>query len=407
MTALVLASYVADWLDILFRWFHVIVAVTWLGTSIYFVRTDTSMAAHAPEHDEDSMKVGEHWGVHAGGFYHVTKYKVPPAPPSPPPEIATPWPAWSTWITGFILMSVVYYANARTYLIDPSVADISPAAAISISIGMLIVGWLLYDIACRVLGRWEWLVALAVIAIAVVGAVVAINLFSPRAAFLQVGAMLGTLMSANVLVVIAPMNNRMGRAPGGFAKLDPADGARAKQRSVHNTYLTLPVLFAMLSNHASFIYGSSHAWLVLLVLMVVGALIRHAFILYRRNSSVPVLVPAISALAVAVLVVAMLPKGGSGSAPAPPAAGGSSGGSNVVDGKAVFQSAGCASCHTLQDAGATGKAGPDLDALRPNADLVRDVVTNGRGAMPPFKSRLKADEIGAVSDYVARVAGGG
>ncbi|MCD6726721.1 MAG: urate hydroxylase PuuD [Solirubrobacteraceae bacterium] len=417
MSILLAVSYLGDWLDVLFRWFHVIVGVTWLGTSIYFVRLDNSLHPVAGDDSQSgSMTVGEHWGAHGGGFYHVTKYRRPPEPLPEPLHFATPWPAYSTWLTGFALLIVVYYANARTYLIDPSVADIAPGAAIALSAGLLVVGWFLYDLTCRLLWRWEWLVALAVVAMTAGAALLATSLFSPRAAFLQVGAMLGTFMAANVLTVIVPMHRKMVAARRAGAVPNPVDGARAKQRSVHNTYLTLPVLLAMLSNHASFIYGHSNGWLALLALMAIGALVRHGFIVYRQGT-VPKLVPVVATLAVIGLVAWLAPAGTGGDSAAPAAAAaadGAGGGqpaagttdaTNVASGAKIFQSAGCSGCHTLEAAGATGKAGPDLGRLRPPSSLVAEVVANGRGAMPPFKGRLDDDEIRAVAAYVASAAG--
>ncbi|MFN8203838.1 MAG: urate hydroxylase PuuD [Solirubrobacteraceae bacterium] len=415
MSLIVAASYLGDWLDVLFRWFHVIVGVTWLGTSIYFVRLDNSLAPPAEGDDEsESSTIGEHWGVHAGGFYHVVKYRRLAGTQRAPAHQATPWPAYSTWLTGFTLITVVYYANPRTYLIDTSVANLAPAAAVAISIGFLLVGWLLYDLTCRLLGRWEWLVALSLVAIVIGAALAATSLFSPRAAFLQVGAMLGTFMSANVLFIIQPTNRRQAASQQGKPLPEPSAYARAKQRSVHNTYLTLPVLFLMLSNHAPFIYGSSDAWLALFAMLVVGALIRHSFILYRRGS-VP-MVPTVAPLAATAIVIALVFWMAPPSTTAPEttqAAGGADSGQAAASGAAssagaqVFASAGCASCHTLKAAGASGKVGPDLDSLHPSQSVVAETVANGRGAMPPFKGRLSDEQISAVAAYVATATGGG
>ncbi|MBI4172129.1 MAG: urate hydroxylase PuuD, partial [Actinobacteria bacterium] len=200
---LALDPYVTDWLNLLLRWLHVIAAITWIGSSFYFVLLDQSLRPPKDPEDAEAGVRGELWEVHGGGFYHVQKYQV--APRTLPDHLAWfKWEAYTTWLSGFVLMVVLYYLNARAYLIDPSVADIRPWQAVALSAGMLAVSWLVYDVLCRLLGRTEWALASAVFGLVVLAAWGTGELFSPRAAYLQVGAMVGTVMAGNVFFNIIP-----------------------------------------------------------------------------------------------------------------------------------------------------------------------------------------------------------
>jgi len=225
------------------------------------------------------------------------------------------------------------------------------------------------------------------------------QLFAPRAAFIQVGAMLGTVMAANVLFVIIPAHWELIRAKETGREPDPAAGARGKQRSVHNNYFTLPVLLTMLAGHFAFVYADEHAWLLLLALMALGAGARVFFNL-RHGGRTLWWLPIAGAVAVVALAIAIRPDDDASSV-----AGGPD--TAVLDeGRTVFASAGCGSCHTLADADATGNVGPSLDAVQPGRQRVVAVVTNGEGGMPAFGSRLDSDQVSAVAAYVATVAGG-
>ena len=222
------------------------------------------------------------------------------------------------------------------------------------------------------------------------------ELFSPRAAWLQVGSMIGTVMAANVFFVIIPAQRELVRAKEAGRDPDPGPGIQAKQRSVHNNYLTLPVLLTMLAGHFPFAYGADHAWLVLVALMLLGAWARLFFNL-RHQGRTHWWMPVAGAVAFVALAVAVdRSEEAAGVAPPPGA---------VAEGRQVFASAGCGACHTLADAGASGTVGPDLDAAQPSADLVAERVTNGQGAMPSFAGRLSGDEIAAVAAYVSAAAG--
>jgi len=289
--------YTNEWLSFLARWLHVIAGIVWIGTSFYFVALD------------NHLRDDESWEVHGGGFYRVQKFT--PAPPRLPDVLHWfKWEAYTTWLSGFALLIVLYYFNADTYLIDKSVADLSQAAAIAISVGLLVVAWVVYDVLCRIV-RSELVLAGLVLALTTLAAWGCSRLFSGRAEYIQVGAMLGTVMAANVFFVIIPAHWKLIRAKEAGREPDPAPGLRAKQRSVHNNYLTLPVLFAMLSNHFPTAYGHSYSWLILVAMMVIGAWIRHFFNLRHAGRTVWA-IPVTAALAIAGVAVAIRPSEGGG-----------------------------------------------------------------------------------------------
>ncbi|MBI5255477.1 MAG: urate hydroxylase PuuD [Burkholderiales bacterium] len=273
-------TYLLDWANLLLRWAHVIVAIAWIGSSFYFVFLDSSLTPPtAPDLLAKGVD-GELWAVHGGGFYHPQKYLV--APKTLPANLHWfYWESYSTWLTGFGLFTVMYLFNAGSFLVDKSVHDWPPAAAIAAALGFLAVFWLLYDGICRAFGRrrhGDLVVALGVLLVVVAASWLACQLFAGRAAFLLVGAMLATAMSANVFFWIIPgQRTVIGQMKAG-QPVDPVHGQRAKQRSVHNTYFTLPVLVAMLSNHYGWLYTGRHNWAGLVLLMLAGALIRHSFV---------------------------------------------------------------------------------------------------------------------------------
>jgi len=269
--------YVSDWLDLVFRWFHVIAAIVWIGTSFYFVALDQHLHEPRDERDRERGVGGESWEIHGGGFYRIEKFRVAP-PQLPKPLHWYKWEAYWTWLTGFTLFVVLYYLQAHTSLIDSSVADMATWEAVVISIGGLALAWVVYDLLCRTIGqRSELALAACILGLVVLAAWGASQLFAARAAYLQVGAMLGTVMAANVFFVIIPAHWELVRAKEAGRDPDPAANRRGKQRSVHNNYFTLPVLFTMLAGHFPFTYGHDHAWAILVCLMVIGAWIRHYF----------------------------------------------------------------------------------------------------------------------------------
>ncbi|NBT54409.1 MAG: hypothetical protein EBT05_05865 [Betaproteobacteria bacterium] len=274
-------SYYLDWANLLLRWVHVITAIAWIGSSFYFVFLDSSLT---PPVDEDLKRQGvsgELWAVHGGGFYHPVKFNV--SPPKLPSHLHWfYWESYSTWLSGFSLFTVSYLWSASTYLIDKSKMDWAPATAIVVALAFLVVFWLLYDLICRRLGQrkqGDAIVGGLVLLLVCLASWLACHWFAGRAAFLLVGAMLATSMSASVFFWIIPGQKKVIAAIKAGQPVDPVHGQRGKQRSVHNTYFTLPVLFAMLSGHYSFTYNHPQNWLVLIVMMFAGAAIRQFFVL--------------------------------------------------------------------------------------------------------------------------------
>nr|MBP8091505.1 urate hydroxylase PuuD [Giesbergeria sp.] len=274
-------SYFLDWANLLLRWVHVITAIAWIGSSFYFVFLDSSLT---PPEDEDLKKqgvLGELWALHGGGFYHPVKFAG--APPKLPQHLHWfYWESYSTWLTGFSLFTVSYLYSASTYLIDKSKMDWGPAMAISAALGFLVVFWLLYDAICRSLGQrknGDALVGAGVLVLVCVASWLACHLFAGRAAFLLVGAMIATAMSANVFFWIIPGQRAMVAEIKAGQPVNPIHGKRGKQRSVHNTYFTLPVIFAMLSGHYSFTWSHPQNWIILILMMFAGAAIRQFFVM--------------------------------------------------------------------------------------------------------------------------------
>ncbi len=306
MAASLIDSYWDDWLELGFRWLHVVAGIVWIGTSFYFVALDNHLGR--PRVAEPDV-AGESWEIHGGGFYRVSKYRVVPDE-LPEPLHWFKWEAYTTWLSGFGLLVVLYYANADTYLIDKSVADIPVAAAIAISLIGLAAAWVIYDVACRVF-KSDVVIGLLLLAMVVASAYGAGRVFSGRAAYLQVGAMLGTIMAANVLFNIIPAHWELIRAKEAGREPDPAPGLEAKRRSVHNNYLTLPVVFTMISNHFPFTYEDDHAWLVLVALVLIGVWIRHFFNLRHAGRTVW-WIPVTAVAAAIALAVAIRPDEGGG-----------------------------------------------------------------------------------------------
>jgi uncharacterized membrane protein len=274
-------SYLLDWANLLLRWVHVITAIAWVGSSFYFVFLDSSLTPPASEKLRGEGATGELWAVHGGGFYHPVKYAV--QPPQLPPHLHWfYWESYSTWLSGFALFTVSYLWNASTYLIDKSLMNWSPGAAIGVAISFMVVFWILYDAICQLFGHrknGDAIVGLLVLLLVCVASWLACRWFAGRAAFLLVGAMIATAMSANVFFWIIPGQKKVVKAIEAGQPVDPVHGQRGKQRSVHNTYFTLPVLFAMLSNHYSFLYTHKLNWLVLIAMMFAGAAIRQFFVM--------------------------------------------------------------------------------------------------------------------------------
>ncbi|OFW73371.1 MAG: hypothetical protein A2Y55_12055 [Actinobacteria bacterium RBG_16_68_12] len=294
--------YLRDVLDVCLRLLHVVAGIAWIGASFYFVRLDLSLRTPKVARDVEEGVAGEFWGVHGGGLYRSQKFRLAP-PELPEPLHWFKWEAYTTWLSGFALMVVLYYFDADLRLIDPAVADLATWEAVALSVGGLALAWIVYDVLCRTVGERSQavltVVGLALLAVAARGAG---ELFTARAAYIQVGAMLGTIMAANVLFVIIPAHRKLVRAMEQRQEPDAGPLVRATQRSVHNNYLTLPVLFTMLAGHFAFTFGADEAWLVLVFVFVLTAWVRHFFNLWhtgRRAWWIPIgSVVAVVALAV-------------------------------------------------------------------------------------------------------------
>jgi uncharacterized membrane protein len=277
-------SYYLDWANLLLRWVHVITAIAWIGASFYFVMLDNSLEKPQDQESLDKGVGGEQWAVHGGGFYNMQKYAL--APKKIPDHLHWSfWESYSTWISGFALFTMSYLWNASTYLIDKSKMDWQPGAAIGVALAFFVVFWMVYDGICQLFGRrknGDTIVGVLVALFIAFATWLACQWFAGRAAFLLVGAMMATTMSANVFFWIIPGQRKSVKALREGKPVDPIHGQRGKQRSVHNTYFTLPVLFAMLSNHYSFTYTHKYNWVVLLLIMLGGAAIRQFFVVRHR-----------------------------------------------------------------------------------------------------------------------------
>ncbi|ALJ37948.1 cysteine desulfurase [Azospirillum brasilense] len=288
-----------EWVNFLVRWLHVITAIAWIGSSFYFIHLDLSLRRR------DGLPngvAGEAWQVHGGGFYNMMKYTV--APPELPEKLTWfKWEAYATWLSGFALLSVLYYHGAALYMIDPAVLDIPWWGAVLLSLGALGLGWHVYDRLCKSpLGKDDVKLAAAGFVFLVLVAWGLSHLFSGRAAMLHVGALIGTMMSANVFRIIIPNQTKAVAAMKAGQVPDPALGKQAKQRSLHNNYLTLPVVFLMISNHYPLAFGTRYSWVIVAVVLVVGAVIRHFFNSRHAGKPTPWWTWAVAAAGVAVIV---------------------------------------------------------------------------------------------------------
>jgi len=344
-------AYLLDWANLLLRWVHVITAIAWIGSSFYFVFLDNNLIRpNSPDLLEKGVD-GAMWAVHGGGFYNPQKYMVAPK------KIHTKlhwfyWESYSTWLTGFALFTVLYLWNASTFLIDKSLMDWTPPVAIAAALGFLVAFWLIYDTVCRVFGfreNGERTVGLIMMVVVSFACWLSCELFAGRAAFLLVGAMIATAMSANVFFWIIPGQRKVVAAMTSGQAMDPKElalhGKRGKQRSVHNTYFTLPVIFAMLSNHYSFLYTHEKHWLILVLMMLAGALIRQFFVQrhgYHHGRAKNPLPFAIAGVVVILGVIVWLRP-----APVAPSAQTSTAAVSFQQVSAVFEQR-CLSCHGAQ-----------------------------------------------------------
>jgi len=299
-------TYIVDWLNLGVRWLHLIAGIAWIGASFYFVWLDNHLVPPRDPNDKLRGASGELWAVHGGGFYRAQKYLLGPiGEPLSERLHWFKWEAYTTWLSGMGMLAIVYWWGAYAYLIDRSVLELSVPAAIAISAGSLVAGWLVYDVLCRVV-KSELVLAVSLFLLTVAAAWGYAQVFGARAAYIHVGAMIGTIMVWNVFFHIIPGQRKMVEAIRAGREPELRYGLIGKQRSVHNTYFTLPVLFTMMGIHYPMTYGHRHAWAVLAVIMLAGALIRQYFVL-RHSGKNLVALPAAAAALLIGLAIAIAP----------------------------------------------------------------------------------------------------
>ena len=292
-----------DWISLFVRWFHVVAGVAWIGASFYFIWLDNNLRT-PPKWKQDKGIKGDLWAIHGGGFYEVAKYAYGP---EKMPETLHwfKWEAYTTWLSGFALLIIVYYFGASAYLIDPSVNAMSPTTAISLGLGLIFGGLGLYEFACRSpLAKYPLAFGIGLVALVCIVSYLSTQWFSGRGAYIHVGALIGTIMAGNVFFNIMPNQRKMVAAVADKKDIDPNWGASAKLRSVHNNYFTLPLLFIMISNHYPMTYQHPQNWLILIAIMAAAAWIRHFFNLRHVGTTKPgILVSgAVAMLAIALWV---------------------------------------------------------------------------------------------------------
>ena len=371
-----MTAFAADWANLLLRWAHLVAGIAWIGTSFYFIALDLSLRRRD---DAPEGVTGTAWEVHGGGFYRVEKYAV--APPSLPEHLTWfRWEAYLTWLTGFALLVVQFYVDAPAWLIDPAVMPLGTWQAIAISAGSLAAGWVVYTVLCRSkMGANAVVLASAVFVLCVAATWGYTQVFSARAALVHSGVLIGTIMAFNVFMVIIPNQKKVVAALLAGEAPDPGLGEVARQRSLHNTYLTLPVLLLMVSGHYPMLTGHPHAWLLVALIIVGGGCARHFLVhveVGRPFASVAWALPAVAvALAVAVTMTAPASRDSSAARP-------------VSDVEVLgITDAHCVSCHANKPTHPAFKIAPKnivletVDDLRRYADLV-DLHTVRTRTMP-------------------------
>ena len=297
-----------DWLNLFVRWFHVITGVAWIGASFYFIWLDNNLRT-PPKWKQDKGIKGDLWAIHGGGFYEVAKYAYGP---EKMPETLHwfKWEAYTTWLSGFALLIIVYYFGASAYLIDPSVNEISPSTAITLGLGLIFGGLALYELACRSpLAKFPIAFGIGLIALICAASYFSTQWFSGRGAYIHVGALIGTIMAGNVFFNIMPNQRKMVAAVAQKKDIDPSWGASAKLRSVHNNYFTLPLLFIMISNHYPMTYQHEQSWLVLIAIMAAAAWIRHFFNLKHTGTTKPSILVSGAVAMLAITFWVSMPQG--------------------------------------------------------------------------------------------------
>jgi uncharacterized membrane protein len=384
-----------EWAGMAIRWLHVVAGIAWIGSSFYFVALDLSLKSRA---DLPKGVQGEAWQVHGGGFYNMVKYLV--APSRMPPELTWfKWEAYTTWLSGFALLVVVYYLGAPLFMIDHAALPLEPWQAVALSLAGLIVPWLVYEALCRSpLGKNDLALALVGYAFLVGLTVLFCSVFSGRGAFIQIGALIGTMMVANVFVTIIPNQTKVVAALVAGQTPDPKYGKQAKQRSVHNNYLTLPVVFLMLGNHYPLLFGTRFNWLIVAIVLLLGPLIRHFFNSKHAGRPAPWWTWIVAAIGMAV--IGWLSAQGTGEAVA------ASSPVTFAQAEEVVISR-CSMCHTAEpvwDGIPAAPKGVVLDSAATIARNARLIALNAvhSGAMPPGNiTEITAAERAVLASWLA------
>lgn len=390
--------FLTEWLNLLLRWAHIIVGIGWIGTSFYFIGLDVALRKRDGLPDG---VYGSAWQVHGGGFYDVRKYAV--APPQLPPDLIWfKWEAYLTWVTGFALLVVQYYLNASAYLIDPNKVPMEGWQAAALSIASLALGWIVYDrLLCRsTIGKNTPVLAALTFLFILAMAWAYAQVFSGRGALIHVGAFIGTIMAFNVFMVIIPNQKKIvaalieGRAP------DPALGAMGKQRSIHNTYLTLPVLLMMVSNHYPMLTNHPHSWLLVGLIIIIGGSFRHLIVRHEAGDDMMKLAPVVPVTLVALVAALWLTA---------PRVDPAMAGLQVSDTR-VMEIVGkhCATCHAVKPTHESFTEAPKGVALETVADLRRyatliDQQAVKADAMPlGNESQMSIDERRELGAWLAK-----
>src|SRR5215469_18088889 len=367
-----------EWASMIIRWLHVVAGIAWIGSSFYFIHLDLSLRRH----DRLAAGVqGDAWQVHGGGFYHMVKYMVAPA--RMPDEVTWfKWEAYTTWLSGFALLVLVYYLDADLFLIDKSVLDLSPQGAVAVSLCSLAAAYLAYEAMCRSpLGRYDIALALVGYVFLVALTLAFTHVFAGRGAFVQIGALIGTIMVANVFVVIIPYQKKSVAALLAGQTPDPKWNKTGKQRSVHNNYLTLPVVFLMISNHYPLVFATRYNWVIVAIVLAIGPVIRHFFNSRHEGKGSPWWTWGVAAAGMAA--IAWLSAAG----PRATAVGALPPTPKFAEVSDIVMSR-CAMCHAAEPVWATIPAAPQgvlLDSdehIRLHAPLIGSVAVRSN-AMPP------------------------
>jgi uncharacterized membrane protein len=390
-------SILTEWASLILRWLHVVAAIGWIGSSFYFIHLDLSLQ---PRRDLPEGVDGEAWQVHGGGFYRIMKYLVAPA--RMPDELTWfKWEAYTTWLSGFALMVVVYYLDAELFLVDKSNLDLTPLQAGLFSLGSLVLAWLLYEGACRSgLARHELAFAFGGYLFLVGLTYAFTHVLSGRGAFNQIGAIIGTIMVANVFALIIPNQKKIVAALLSGQSPDPELGTQSKQRSVHNNYLTLPVIVLMISNHYPLLFATRYNWLIVAIVLALGPIIRHFFNERHAGKRSPWWVWGIAAAG--MVAIAMLSAAGprdikTGSQPTAP---------TFADIEEIILSR-CSMCHSAEPVWASISTAPKAilldqpDHIRRNARLIgRNAAWSN--AMPPGNvTEMTGEERAMIAAWLA------